>query len=128
MHGYQTGCYKVSLIHILSAWIQYVFGSSFFPGIGCEVILCGLFLIFRVLVIVSGEMGGQAGVKAGHENANHSFSWKKAHNTVSGYMQQQFCHGIAPRKAMLSIKHRYRPSVKNYCLRKAYYAPYFSLF
>ena len=57
-------------------------------------------------------------VKAGHENANHSFSWEKTHNTVSGHMQPQFCHGIAPRKAMLSIKHRYRPSVKNYCLRK----------
>lgn len=51
----------MSLIHILFAWIQYVFRSSFFPAIVCEVILCGLFLIFRVLVIASGEMGGEAG-------------------------------------------------------------------
>lgn len=61
MYGYQMGSYKVSLIHILFAWIQYVFGSSFLPAIVCEVILCGLFLIFRVLVIASGEMGGEAG-------------------------------------------------------------------
>lgn len=61
VHGYQMGSYKGSLIHTFSDWTQYVLGSSFFPAIGCEVILCGLFLIFRILIIALGEMGGEAG-------------------------------------------------------------------